>query len=84
MKTQKLLWAILICSIAFVSCKDDPETKTYLITFEDVELDSSGYWDGSDMKGIEKEETEEWGTTTNYYGLFISNYAEFENKYTRT
>jgi len=69
----------------FTSCsKDDDkeEVSTITIDFEDVTLNSEGYWNGSDLSGTPVLE-EAWGEQiTNYYGFFKSGIAAFNNKYT--
>ena len=65
-----------------VSRRFSINNSTLIITFEDVNLGESGYWDGSDLSGTPKTE-ESWGSQiTNYYGSFADNGFVFENVYT--
>lgn len=50
MNAQKILSAIFIASVTLFSCKKEkPETD--LVTFEELPLGTSGYWNGSDGSG---------------------------------
>jgi hypothetical protein len=40
-----------LCSLFLVSCQPEENTKTSLVTFENVQLDSTGIWIGSDLSG---------------------------------
>jgi hypothetical protein len=85
MKTSKFFLSAIFLSIIFlVSCSEKNETETKIITFEDVTLSESGYWNGSDLSGEpKKEDPYEMGIeVTNYYGSFASGIANFENVYT--
>ena len=87
MKTFKLILFISLSSLVFVSCKDAVEelkTTNTLVTFEDVVLPSSGFWNGSDLSGKPVKELPSWGGTdsiTNYYGSCISNNMIFKNSF---
>jgi len=50
MKTSKLIFAIAILGLVFTSCVQDDKT-TVVVDFEDVKLDTTGYWNGSDKAG---------------------------------
>jgi hypothetical protein len=82
MKTFKLLLSLAVLAFVFASCQTD-EVKTTLVDFENVELDSTGYWNGSDKSGTPKVENV-WGSdVTNYYGSFESSVCNFSNVYTK-
>lgn len=87
MKTTKNLFYLFIVSVfTFTACSPEepqkPEVLTTTITFEDVELGETGYWNG-DLSGTLKEEESSWGEIlSNYYGGFSSNGIYFENIYT--
>jgi hypothetical protein len=57
---------IAVCSLFFVSCNQEETVKTGLITFEDIALDSTGYWNGSDLSGSYST-YESWGSQVNKY-----------------
>jgi hypothetical protein len=50
MKTTKFFTLIFAISLFLVSCENDEQTKTTMITFEDVNL-TDGFWNGSDESG---------------------------------
>jgi hypothetical protein len=53
MKRTLLLKSALLAVvvIAFTACEPESDSKTEVITFEDVDLGTSGYWNGSDLSG---------------------------------
>jgi len=91
-KLSFYLFAVIAASIfTFSSCKKDdekeeiidPEITTITVDFEDVILNSEGFWNGSDLSGIpQKEDPYGMGEITNYYGSFKSGSVSFQNKYT--
>lgn len=88
MKTFKFLLPVVLIALFFSSCQSD-EIQTTLVDFENVTLDSSGYWNGSDKSGIseiiENPYFALWGgdsLVTNYNGSFTSKVATFNNTYT--
>lgn len=59
-------------SVAFTACEPETEVSTGVITFEDVALDSSDFWNGSDFSGS-MSSFEFWGSTIKAYtGIFNS------------
>lgn len=46
---KSALLAVVV--LAFTACEPESEVKTEVITFEDVDLGSAGYWNGSDLSG---------------------------------
>lgn len=51
---------------SFTACDPETEVKTGVVTFEDVPLDSTGYWNGSDKTGTFSS-YDAWGSTINSY-----------------
>ena len=58
MKTGKIFIAVSLFGLVLTSCQQEKEivipetvTPTTLVDFEGVKLNSSGYWDGSDLTG---------------------------------
>jgi len=59
-------------SIALTACDPETEVTTSVITFEDVALDTTGYWNGNDLAGT-LSSFEFWGTTIySYTGSYHS------------
>lgn len=80
-------WVIaLFIPTCFLSCEEDEPRDVLeqrLITFEDNDLGSIGYWNGSDLLG-EKVKEYSYGTlVTNYYGEYVSGEMIFKNLYTQ-
>jgi hypothetical protein len=76
--TSKLVVALVAVGL-LTSCESDDTTRTGMITFEDVVLDSTGVWNGSDKSGIHSQ-YESWGSTVDAYaGSFQSGGAIFYN-----
>jgi len=77
MKIQKIrlfggLLAFTLIGVFFTGCEPEETVQTGMITFEDVSLDSTGYWNGSDLSGTFSS-YEKWGMTINEYaGSFVS------------
>jgi hypothetical protein len=70
MKRSNLFPVLVALSMVFISCKQNEET-TVIVDFEDVQLNSEGFWNGSDLSGTAVRELPAWGGTdsiTNYYG----------------
>ena len=69
-----LCWILLIIPALFVSCEneedDDPLKGRFTITFENIELSSQGYWNGSDLTGKKVKEYYYGSLVTNYYNEF--------------
>jgi hypothetical protein len=54
-KTFRLLNVAALASflgVFFTACEPETDTQTGIVTFEDVNLGTSGYWNGSDMSGV--------------------------------
>lgn len=89
MKTFKLFLSLAILAFVFESCQTD-EIKTTLVDFENVALDSTGFWNGSDSSGIAVKIVNPYfemfggdSLLTNYYGSFESSVCNFSNVYTQ-
>jgi len=68
-------------SVAFTSCEPETEVTTGVITFEDVALDTTGYWNGSNLSGT-LSSNESWGTTVfTYSGSFLSDILTCPNNF---
>lgn len=83
MKSIKLLFAIAIFGLTFTACQPEEDIQTTVVDFENVTLNSSGYWNGSDLTGNPVREFPSWGgdSITNYYGSFTSSICIFKNSY---
>ena len=74
---------IALCCLGFTGCKSDDDTET-VITFEDVNLGTKGYWNGSDLTGSPSSYVS-WGqTVTEYAGSFKSGILTCNNVYNAT
>jgi len=85
-KNQLFFGALLIslCSLGFTGCESDSEVTDKVITFEDVNLGGSGYWNGSSLSGTPRS-YELWGTmVTEYVGGFQSGILTCRNLYNST
>lgn len=83
-KTNSIKWlsAVLFPCILFTACDPDESSVTGVVTFEDVALDSTGYWNGSDMKGTHSTYTSGWSTQVDAYsGAFVSGILRCNNVY---
>jgi len=52
MKKNNLFFAAIMLICVLTSCQSEKKTSTTLIDFEDVTLNSTGYWNGSDQSGF--------------------------------
>lgn len=78
--TTRLVIPVLTIGL-FTACEPEDATRTGLITFEDVALDSTGVWNGRDKMGTHSQ-YESWGSTVDAYtGSFRSGVATFENTF---
>lgn len=69
----KWLIAIVFSVGLLTACQPDESSVTGVVTFEDVALDSTGYWNGSDTSGVHTSFEAWWGGTVNEYtGYFTS------------
>lgn len=76
----KWLTAIVLSVSLLTACQPDESSVTGVITFEDVALDSTGYWNGSDTSGVYSTYVAWWGGTVNEYtGYFISGILRCHN-----
>jgi len=74
---------IALCCLGLTSCNSDDDTET-IITFEDVSLETTGYWNGNDLTGSQSSSVL-WGqTVTEYTGSFISGILTCNNVYNAT
>lgn len=82
-----LCWILLIIPTLFVSCEneddDDPLKGRFTITFENIELSSQGYWNGSDLTGKKVKEYYYGSLVTNYYNEFHCGELIFHNLFTQ-
>jgi len=73
-----------ITSVFFTACEPEEDEKSFLITFEDVNLGSTGYWNGSDLSGTPVS-YDSWGQlVTDYNGGFHSGSLYCNNTYNDT
>lgn len=85
MKAKHSILAVLsfLCFILF-SCDKDEEDKTDIITFEELDLGSEGYWNGSDGSGgftsgnaFFPNQFTDWGNgITSWKGFAYSNHTD--------
>lgn len=81
-KLNFYLWATLIAGVfVFSSCEKENEEQTITVNFEDVTLNSEGFWNGSDLSGVPQTEESYGIEITQYYGSFKSNSVSFLNQY---
>jgi len=74
---------IALCCLGFTGCKSDDDTET-VITFEDVNLGTTGFWNGNDLTGSPSSYVL-WGqTVTEYAGSFKSGILTCNNVYNAT
>lgn len=71
---------IALFGFGLTSCEPEEYTER-VITFEDVELGESGYWNGSDLSGDSSSYESDWGQVTAYSGGFISGNLTCNNIY---
>ncbi|MDR0371059.1 MAG: DUF4465 domain-containing protein [Prevotellaceae bacterium] len=93
MKTIKgfFYYLLIITTFTLTSCSpDEPDKKEKTIgttvTFDDLQLATDSFWNGSDLSGEPKEEDSPWGDgqITVYYGRFTSGNSAFLNEYNKT
>ncbi len=76
----KCLCAIVLSGALLTACEPDESSVSGVITFEDVALDSTGYWNGSDTLGVHTSYEAWWGGTVNEYtGYFTSGILRCHN-----
>lgn len=85
MKKNLLILASLV--FAFIACEPEidrsQDKNTYIADFEDVQLDTTGVWNGSDLSGDSVREVLYGDTVDSYYGYFRSSQlCKFHNVYT--
>lgn len=76
-------FCVVAMSATFTSCESDDsnETKSAVITFEDVTVNSSGYWNGSTKTGTHSS-YESWGSVVDCWtGSFKSGDLTCSNSY---
>lgn len=74
------LVAIAVLGSLLTACEPDESSVTGIISFEDVALDSTGYWNGSDTSGVHSTYDAWWGGTVNEYtGYFVSGILRCHN-----
>lgn len=80
-----LLWVMILIPTLITSCKEEEESEEtrITITFEDVDLASIGYKNGSDLTGESKKEYSYGSLVTNYYNKFTCGEIIFHNIYTQ-
>ncbi|NLT04630.1 MAG: DUF4465 domain-containing protein [Bacteroidales bacterium] len=77
-QASKLVVALVAVGM-LTACESDDNTRTGMITFEDVALDSTGVWNGSDKSGTHSQ-YDSWGSMVDAYtGTFQSGVARFLN-----
>ena len=75
----KWLIAIVLTGGLLTACEPDESSITGVITFEDVALDSTGYWNGSDTSGVLTSYLSDWGWVSKYSGYFTSGILRCHN-----
>lgn len=79
-QATKLIVALVAVGM-LTACESNDTTRSGMITFEDVALDSTGVWNGSDKSGTHSQ-YESWGSTVDAYaGSFQSGVARFLNTF---
>ena len=82
-QASKLVVALVAVGM-LTACESDDNTRSGMITFEDVALDSTGVWNGSDKSGTHSQ-YESWGSMVDAYaGSFQSGVARFLNTFTQS
>lgn len=77
-QATRLATAVLM-TVLITACETEDSTRIGMITFEDVALDSTGVWNGSDKSGTHSQ-YESWGTVVDAYeGSFHAGVATFHN-----
>lgn len=75
-QATRLATAVVVVAL-MTACEPEDTTSIGIITFEDVALDSTGVWNGSDKSGTHSQ-YESWGSTVDAYtGSFHSGVGEF-------
>lgn len=78
----KWLCAIVLSVSLFTACEPDESSVTGIVSFEDVALDSTGYWNGSDLKGTHTRYLSDWGDSIDTYaGKYVSGILSCKNVY---
>ena len=78
--SYRWLGAIVLLGSLLTACEPDESSVTGVITFEDVALNSNGYWNGSDTSGVHSTFEAWWGGTVNEYtGYFVSGILHCHN-----
>lgn len=79
MKNLSILVSFVLILVGFVACSSDDNstTKTTLVTFEDVELNDEGYWNGSDETGRFVSENCEFMNTFTDWGWGMTSWMGF-------
>jgi len=80
---KRLIFSALIV-FTLASCENDESEKDYLVTFEDVQLSESGYYNGSDLKGVPSTYELYGQEVTEYLGGFNSGNVNFINIFNST
>lgn len=80
---KRLIFSALVVFV-LTSCENEENEKDYLVTFEDVQLDESGYYNGSDLKGVSSTYELYGQEVTEYLGGFISGNVNFVNIFNST
>ncbi len=73
------LGAIALLGSMLTACEPDESSNTGIITFEDVPLDSTGYWNGSDLNGTHSTYLSDWGLIDQYSETFTSGILRCHN-----
>lgn len=79
LKPSFLLAVAVLALGVLTACENEDIPRTGIITFEDVVLDSTGVWNGSDKSGTLQKD--DYGSDV-YAGFFQSGPARFHNNFT--
>jgi len=85
-KNRLFLGSVLfaLTCISFTSCESESESKDQIITFEDVTLGETGYWNGNNLSGVKSVNESAWGSVTEYTGGFKSGELNCQNIFNET
>jgi len=86
MRKNRLFTGVLLvalCCLVFTGCESESDSDP-VITFEDVNLGENGYWNGSDLSGVQRNYESYGEPVTEYAGSFKSGDLTCNNLYNAT
>ena len=86
MRKSRLFAGVLLvalCCLVFTGCESESDIDP-VITFEDVNLGENGYWNGSDLSGVQRNYESYGEPVTEYAGSFKSGDLTCNNLYNAT